>query len=221
MQPGRIARGHGLTQLGEPSRTAFEEHADKIPQELTVAADPAQCRLPVGALALSDCVRRNRWRGMPRCPGHGRHGVEQFAGADGFADVTVHAGLQTAFAVALHGVSGHGKDRRVSAGRRLTLADGRRRLETVHVRHLHVHEHQVEGIVLQGRDGLGAVADHHDRMPLTAEQSQGQLLVERIVLRQKDVQDARRGSRRRRESLSPCRRALALALAKRGKDGLE
>ena len=47
-------------------------------------------------------------------------------------------------AIALHRVRGQRDDRQVPAGRALALADRRGRLEAAHLRHLHVHQHDVE-----------------------------------------------------------------------------
>ena len=85
----------------------------------------------------------------------GGHGL----GRDRFGNVIVHARLETALAVALHGVGGHGDDGDLGIGDcGSARTNGRGGLETVHDRHLHVHEHQVIGNRFQGLDGLAAVA---------------------------------------------------------------
>ena len=61
------------------------------------------------------------------------------------------------------------------AGRRLPRARGsRRRLEAVHFRHLHVHQHQVERLPFQSGQRLDAVVGHHDRVPLFFQQAHRQ-----------------------------------------------
>ena len=55
---------------------------------------------------------------------------------DRLAHVVVHAGLEAALAVALHGARGHRDDRHVRAGRRLDLADRARRVIAAEHRHL-------------------------------------------------------------------------------------
>lgn len=57
-------------------------------------------------------------------------------------NVVVHAGLDAALAVALHGVGGHGDDD-VAIPRCFRAADFRSGFVAVHDRHLTVHEHQV------------------------------------------------------------------------------
>ena len=68
----------------------------------------------------------------------------QHADSNGFGHVLVHAGLQAPLAIALHGVCGHGDDRHVLAGFRLSLPNGLRGVESIHLRHLHIHQHHVE-----------------------------------------------------------------------------
>ena len=67
-------------------------------------------------------------------------------------------------------------------------ADRRRRLQAVHLRHLHVHEHQVERLPPQEGKRLLAVVRHHDRMAPLFQERQRQALVDRAVLRQQDTQ---------------------------------
>ncbi len=65
-------------------------------------------------------------------------------------------------AIALHGVGRHRDDRHVGAGRPFARADGFGRLEAVHLGHLHVHQHHVEGFALDALDRFSAVL-RHDR----------------------------------------------------------
>ena len=53
----------------------------------------------------------------------------------------VHPRRQTAFAIARHGVGGHGDNRQAHPIRQRT--DGARRGESIHHRHLHVHQHNI------------------------------------------------------------------------------
>ena len=104
--------------------------------------------------------------------------------------------VEAAFAVALQGVGGHGDDRGMGAGGRLAGADGGGRLEAVHLRHLHVHQHGIERPAVQGRQRLAAVAGDHDLMALLLQQADGQPLVDGVVLGQQEPQPA--PARRRR-----------------------
>ena len=72
----------------------------------------------------------------------------------------------------------------------LPRADRGGRLEPVELGHLHVHEHEVEGSLLQGGDGLAAVGRDHGGVPRLLEHAHRHLLVDRIVLRQQHAQPA-------------------------------
>ncbi len=74
----------------------------------------------------------------------GRTATVEFGGLHGFHDVAVHAGLQTAVAVALHGVGGHGDDGQM-LGVRLPPADLGGGFQTVHLGHLDIHQDEIEG----------------------------------------------------------------------------
>ena len=63
-------------------------------------------------------------------------------------------------------------------------------LETVHLRHLDVHEHTAEPDkrrVLQNRERLPPVVRHHDRVPALLEQTPGHQLVDAVVLDEKNA----------------------------------
>ena len=119
-------------------------------------------------------------------------GREEGRDLERLGDVPVHPGFEAALAVALHGVGRHGDDRDVLTARGpLALADRGGGLEAVHLRHLHVHEDQVER--------LGAPAPRAPPCPLAAtttscaplfQQPHRQLLVDGVVLGQEDAQAA-------------------------------
>ena len=89
-------------------------------------------------------------------------------------------------------MGGHGDDRGVAAGLLLAGANGGGRLQPVHVGHLHVHQHQVEGLRLPGGNRLLAVVGHGDRVALALEQAHGQLLVDQAVFGQQHAHAADR-----------------------------
>ena len=74
----------------------------------------------------------------------------QFSGINGFGYVAIHSGGQATFAVALHGVRGDGNDRDMCACGQFFFADEGRSLQTVHPRHLYVHQNHIKlaGLIL-------------------------------------------------------------------------
>ena len=106
----------------------------------------------------------------------------------GLGDVPIHARFETPLPVALHGMGCHGDDGDVTAGRFLPFTNGGRGLEAIHFRHLHVHQDDVEGFSLPGSQSLFPVACHDNRVTPLGERANGKLLINRIILRQKNVQ---------------------------------
>ncbi len=76
----------------------------------------------------------------------------------------------------------------------LALTNGPDRLEAVHLRHLHIHEHHVEVTGLERRDRLAAIGGDHHRMAHALEHAAGHLLVHGMVLGQQDAQSSVGGS---------------------------
>ena len=69
------------------------------------------------------------------------------------------------------------------------------------MRHLHVHQHQVEGAILRSLHGLNRlqpIRSHRHDVPALLQDSPGQLLVHRIVLRDQDLEPPRPWPRHRR-----------------------
>jgi hypothetical protein len=94
---------------------------------------------------------------------------------------------EAVLAVALHGVGGHRDDARALAGRP-ALHDATRRLEAIHIRHLHVHRHHVVDLALDRLDRLEAVAGHVGPVAELLEQPHREPLVHHIVLGEADAQ---------------------------------
>jgi len=102
--------------------------------------------------------------------------------------VVVHARLQAALAVALHGVRRHGdhRDKVVDAGEP-PAADHAGGLYAVQLRHLHVHQHQVVGQGFQRLQRLRAVSHRVGAQAQLFKDAQRHLLVGDIVFRQQDA----------------------------------
>jgi hypothetical protein len=63
-----------------------------------------------------------------------------------------------------------------------------RRLQAGHSRHLHIHQHQIE-VSLRHRNHRGfAIIDDTDAMPFACQQGDRQLLIDRVIFRQQDVE---------------------------------
>ncbi len=123
-----------------------------------------------------------------------RQDLFQLGWTHGFAQVVVHTGCQTGFAVTAHRVGGHGDDRDVSIGRR-GAADDAGGLEPIHHRHLAVQQHQCKCVRSfdEGVHRCATVSDSLDRITEPFELQDGQALVDRVVLRQQDTRALDRG----------------------------
>ena len=69
---------------------------------------------------------------------------------------------------------------------KIVLPDSSGRLQTVHDRHLHIHQHQVECFLLQQAECFGSVVGGFDLQARALEQVQGNLPVDGIVLNQEN-----------------------------------
>ncbi len=84
----------------------------------------------------------------------------------------------------------------------LALADGGGCLESVHLRHLQVHEHEIDVLAEQRLGGFASVGHHQRRVAAALQQVLGQLPVDGVVLGHQHAQPPRRPRRRHRR----CRR---------------
>jgi hypothetical protein len=107
---------------------------------------------------------------------------------DGLAEEAVHPGLQAGGDAAARDVRGHRDDARPAA--RIAGADAAGGLQTVHLRHLHVHEHQVVRAAGQHLQGLRAAPRHVRAVAEPREHVPRDLLVHRVVLDDEDGQPA-------------------------------
>ena len=113
-------------------------------------------------------------------------GAVQVVGSDRLGEITVHSRVQTTFSIAFHGVGGYGDDGRVRAVF-FGLSDGLRRLETVHVGHLYVHQDKIKTMRPELLDRFVPVVGHDHLVSLLSQQADCQFLVHRAVLGHQDV----------------------------------
>ena len=131
-------------------------------------------------------------------------GVEEDVRVNRLGNVIVHPGGDAGGTLLERGMRGHGDDRQ----RRETAVgtDVRRRLIAIHLGHLQIHEdHVVGGRVRppqQRLDGFAAVVRDVHRGAGAFEQFDGDLLVDVVVLGQKDARAEEHPSARRRRPAS-------------------
>ena len=108
---------------------------------------------------------------------------------DRLGHVIVHAGIVAFLLVFLERTGAHGDNRNLLEELVVFFADGLGRGQAVHHRHLQVHQHEVEGILLQQIQGFLAVVCDHRGQAHAVEQRDGQFLVHLVVF---DEQNLRR-----------------------------
>ena len=113
-------------------------------------------------------------------------------GLDRLGDEVVHAGGDAAGAVLAGGGGGHGQY--AQAGQARVGADVAGRFQAVHQRHLHVHQHAVEGGLAQQVERFLAVGRQAHRRAHVFQHLQRDLLVEGVVLHQQDAGVLERGN---------------------------
>src|SRR5580704_8755029 len=113
--------------------------------------------------------------------------LDQRWGRNRLRDVVVHPRSQTALPVALHGARRHSDDRQALAGVSFSGPDDGSSLESVHLRHLYVHQHHIEVLSIEGGEGLASVGRQSDVVSLFLQEAGGNLLVHCIVLRQQNT----------------------------------
>ena len=69
----------------------------------------------------------------------------------------------------------------------LIPANGCRRLVTVHLGHLHIHEDCIEGLSFEHLEGLAAVVGDNDLVAAPFQQADRQFLVHKVILGQQDA----------------------------------
>ena len=88
----------------------------------------------------------------------------------------------------------HGDDAGVAAGVLLARADGRRGFESTHLRHLNVHQHQIERLAPERVERFAAVVDDGDLVAAPRQQSLRDTLIDDVVLGHQDGDETRRRS---------------------------
>ncbi len=124
----------------------------------------------------------------------------QVVRVDWLRQVVIHAGIQAALLIALQSMCRERNDADVLAG-----AFGRAnflcRLQTIELRHLHIHENDGEVSTGDSRYGTSAVRHDGHRMTPLAEESRQDQLIHRIILGHENVERQRREWRRRRNGI--------------------
>lgn len=75
--------------------------------------------------------------------------IVQFLWANGLTQIAVHSGGQALLAVTFHRMGGQCNHQDALSGLHLSLTNRRGGFQSVHFRHLHVHQDQVERLFLE------------------------------------------------------------------------
>src|SRR2546425_7043967 len=113
---------------------------------------------PAPGIALSNA------RGARRHPaGHiALEKIVEFARADGFRQIAIHASSQALLAIAFHGMSGQSDHGQARPGAFFRFPNRCGGFESVHFRHLHIHEHQIEAAFRERFESLAAIRSYHN-----------------------------------------------------------
>ena len=178
---GGVPLVEGAPERRDKRRDVGEERIDHLRKEV-VASEVAQalerCAVdgPVGAPGRSGRVLSGRPHTVQRFRQHFR--------ANRLRHVVVHSRREASVPVLGQRVRRHRDD----AGSRLRppRADPSRRVETVELRHLHVHQHDVVPATLERLDRFETVRRDVGSVAEPVEQAERDLLVDRIVLGKQD-----------------------------------
>ena len=156
----RVTCGHGRFHIGQQAGLVLAVHDHQLGQQILIVAQVGQHLLPVEYRAAWRGGFGDWRRGRVIVAGMVDQDLDQVRGMYGLGQVAVHAGLQAALPVALHGVGGHGDDRGMGHACRFPFADHGGGLEAAHHRHLHVHQDDVEAACRVERQRLLTVVGH-------------------------------------------------------------
>lgn len=149
-------RLESLVQIVHPGDDFRQKHLDEFSEKLWIIPTSLQSCLSVEFLYhgfflrpsnLSGrgqgtlCVHESIWRVDAE---NVFDGSEQLSWSDWLGDVTVHPCLNAPFTIPLHGMGGQGDDREVSPCLLLLVPDSCRRLESIELRHLNIHQHEIK-----------------------------------------------------------------------------
>jgi hypothetical protein len=98
---------------------------------------------------------------------------DQLSRSNRLGDVVIHPRGQAALAVALHGMGGHSDNRQALACVSFSDPDGGGRLESVHFRHLYVHQHHIKVFFIEGGQGFAPVSRYRDMVSLFLQNAAG------------------------------------------------
>ena len=217
--PGQIG-GHRLGLVG----IARAEFVEQSPEQFALAVDAPERRLHVEAGQGSEVVVPNlraRARGVrAACRQPAREHLEQGGFLDRLGQVVIHADCEEAFAIARHRMCGQRDDwRRLQVGIGLDQA---RRFDPVHLRHLHVHQHEVELLLDHALDRDAAVLGERYVESQAAEQFACHLAIDLVVLGDEDALATPEVHRRRaRGILRVCAGPRAAVLLQGAHSGVE
>src|SRR6185312_13806265 len=130
---------------------------------------------------------------------------------EGLDQEIVHAGREAIVAHLAEGVGGYGDDRNMRSLDGLAGTDAPRRLEPIHELHLAIHQHEIEALACAQLDGDAAIGCGYDTTAHILEKAGGDLLVDGIVLDDKDsgaelrTRGARWIAHEARNEARPCR----------------
>src|SRR5207302_5621578 len=107
--------------------------------------------------------------------------IEKFLRADRFTEVRIHAAIEAPLPVTFHGIAGHGNDRNVMASDFFALTNDSRRLETIHLRHLDIHENDVESLSMERLQRLRTIVSDLHSVPAHLEKLHRNLAIYFVV----------------------------------------
>ena len=108
-------------------------------------------------------------------------------GADGFAEVIIHAGGEATLLIFLHRVGGHGDDVG-SPGSRPACADAAGRFKAIHLGHLQVHKDEVVLLSLDGLHGFPTIGRQVGLIAELLQNAQRHLLIDHVIFGDENFQ---------------------------------
>src|SRR5690348_14413982 len=103
--------------------------------------------------------------------------VEVFA-PNGFGNIAVHSHLQATLLIGLEGGGGDGKDGYVAAAGPLTLADRGSSFVAIHLRHVDIHNYQIEAAPGELLERLTTIGDDFNLAVVFLQKPNGEALID-------------------------------------------